>query len=418
MASCTARKNKAGDIISYQIKVSRGRDKLTGKPLTPYTMTYTPPEGWSKRAIERELRRVMGEFEAACKRGEVMTKDQQKAQAERAKHVQARAMTFSEYIAVFLREKEVSYTPGTLVNYKVALTRAARVLGDTAMENITFLALKQYFEALQRDGHSAQSGKPLAYRTVLKDYTVLHSFFANAVENQVISVSPMQGMKRPRPNKGERQKEPVSFTESEVAYILQCLEKEPLKWRALVMFALDSGCRRGEIVGLKWSDIDFETGKVNICHNAQYTAGKGTYITTPKNGKNREIYINRPVLDVLYQWKVQQALCLAGKGIRPTGYCFTGPDGNMMRPQTPTDYLASFGKRYGIPGLHPHALRHTMATISIANGADVVSICCKLGHSTPSITLDVYSHANEEAQRRANEALSKAIYHKKQAVGK
>lgn len=76
MASYTARKNKAGQIVSYQIKVSRGRDKLTGKQLTPYTMTYTPPEGWSKRAITRELQKVMGEFEAACNRGEILTKEE------------------------------------------------------------------------------------------------------------------------------------------------------------------------------------------------------------------------------------------------------------------------------------------------------------------------------------------------------
>ena len=82
----------------------------------------------------------------------------------------------------------------------------------------------------------------------------------------------------------------------------------------------------------------------------------------------------------------------------------------MMNPQAPTSYLSRFGKKYNLPGIHPHALRHTMATISIANRADIVSISEKLGHSEPSITLNVYSHANEEAQRRANEALAQAIY--------
>ena len=85
MASYTPRKNKAGEIISYQIKVSRGRDKLTGKQLTPYTMTYTPPEGWSKRAIERDLQKVMGEFEAACNRGEILTKEEQKTAVKEAR---------------------------------------------------------------------------------------------------------------------------------------------------------------------------------------------------------------------------------------------------------------------------------------------------------------------------------------------
>ena len=82
----------------------------------------------------------------------------------------------------------------------------------------------------------------------------------------------------------------------------------------------------------------------------------------------------------------------------------------MMNPQAPTSYLSRFGEKYKLPGIHPHALRHTMATLSIANGADVVSVSEKLGHAEPSITLNVYSHANEEAQRRANEVLAEALY--------
>lgn len=82
----------------------------------------------------------------------------------------------------------------------------------------------------------------------------------------------------------------------------------------------------------------------------------------------------------------------------------------MMNPQAPTAYLNRFGKKYNLPGIHPHALRHTMASLSIANGADIVSVSEKLGHAEPSITLNVYSHANEEALRRANEALAQAIY--------
>jgi len=78
MASITPRRNKVGEIVSYQVKVSRGRDALTGKPLTPYTTTYTPPEGWSRKAVERDMARFVGEFEAACKRGEVLTREEAK----------------------------------------------------------------------------------------------------------------------------------------------------------------------------------------------------------------------------------------------------------------------------------------------------------------------------------------------------
>ena len=361
MASYTARKNKAGEIVSYQIKVSRGRDKLTGKQLTPFTTTYTPPDGWSKKAVERDLIRFMGEFEAACKRGEVLTKEQEKARAieqiEQAKREQAeqeRKPTFTRYIEMYIKEK-AAFAPGTLENYRTALQRAAAVFGEMKMEDITNLTVKQYINDLQANGKNQFNGKPLAHKTILKHYIVLHALFENAVENEVIEVSPMQKMKRPKPRKDETPKEPVVYTESEVQYIYKCLDNEPLKWKALVMFAIDSGCRRGEIIGLKWSEIDFKTGKVNICRNAQYTAGKGTYISNQKNRKNREIYLNRPVLTVLAEWKRQQALLHFGQGIPQSEFCFTQDNGKMMNPQAPTSYLSRFGKKYNLPGIHPHA---------------------------------------------------------------
>lgn len=422
MASYSPRKDKNGQIISYQIKVTRGRDKLTGKQLTPFTKTYIPPEGWSKKAVERDLIKVMGEFEAACKRGEVLTKEQEREKAlreiEEKKRLQAEAErkpTFNRYIDIFMREKSASFAPGTLENYCNVLKKASVVFGDLKMEEIDFLRVKQYIIDLQNNGTNDFNGKPLAHKTIIKHYIVLHALFENAVENEVIPFSPMQNMKRPKPRKDEVSKEAVVYTEKEIQYIMECLNQEPLKWKALIMFAIDSGCRRGEIIGLKWEEIDFRTGRVNICRNAQYTAGKGTYISTPKSRKNRVIYLNRPVLAVLSEWKRQQALLHFSQRIPNNGFCFTQDNGQMMNPQAPTSYLSRFGKKYNLPGIHPHALRHTMATLSIANGADIVSISEKLGHAEPSITLNVYSHANEEAQQRANEVLADAIYNRKQA---
>lgn len=422
MASFTARKNKAGEVISYQIKVSRGRDKLTGKQLTPYTMTYTPPKGWSKRAIERDLQKVMGEFETACNRGEILTKEQEKAKAaaelEREEQRQAeerRKPTFSQYIEIFLHEKAASLSPVTIQNYRRELEKAAAVFGSMKMVDIDFLTLKGYFTELQANGKQHYTGKPLKFQSIIQHYTVIHSFFENAVENEVLEHSPMQKMKRPKPRKDEEIKKTESYSEDEVKYIIECLSKEPLKWKALVMFAIDSGCRAGEIVGLKWSEVDFKTGKVNICRNVQYTAEKGAYISTPKSRKSREIILNRPALAILAEWRKEQALFFLRLGIAQSGFCFTTDSGEIMKPGSFTAYLRTFGKRYNLPGIHPHTLRHTMASLTIANGGDIVSVSKKLGHANTAITLNVYSHANEEAQRRANDAFAEAIYNQKKA---
>ena len=409
MASFTARKNKAGEIVSYQIKVSRGRDKLTGKQLTPFTTTYTPPDRWSKKAIERELIKVMGEFEAACNRGEVLTKEQEKAHAQEQAEEQKKP-TFNQYVELFIKEKSATLSATTIQSYKQSLKRPAAVFGKIKLEDIDYLSVKKFITDLQTAPGGKGKKKPLAHGTIVTYYTTLHTLFESAVENGVIESNPMQRMKKPKARKDDIQKEPICYTAEEIAYIMECLNKEPLKWRALVLFLIDSGCRRGEVAGLKWEEIDFKTGKVNICRNAQYTKEKGVYISTPKSHKSREIIINKPVLTVLKEWKRQQTLLYFGQGKSTDGYCFTQNEGELLNPNTVTAYIRDFGKRYNLPGMHPHALRHTMATLSIANGADVVSVSKKLGHCNPSVTLNIYSHANEEAQRRATEILAEALY--------
>lgn len=422
MASVTPRKNKAREVISYQIKVSRGRDKLTGKQLTPFTTTFTPPDGWSRKAIERELLRVMGEFETACKRGEVLTREQEKAKAaaeieqERLRMAEDRRKpTINQYTEIFLQEKAANLSPVTLHNYRMELEKAAAVFGNTKMVDIDFLAVKGYFTELQANRKHQYTGKPLKFQSILQHYTVLHSFFENAVENEVLEHSPMQKMKRPKPRKDEEIKQTISYSESEVKYIIECLHREPLKWEAIGRFAIDSGCRASEIMGLKWNEIDFENGRCIIRHNVQYTAETGAFVSTPKSRKSREIFINRPALAILAEWKKDQALFFFKLGIPQSGFCFTRDSEEIMKPGDFSAYLRRFGKRYNLPGIHPHALRHTMASVAITNGADPVSVSKKLGYANPSITLNVYSHANEESQRKANDILAEALYNKKQA---
>lgn len=418
MASIRPRTNKQGDIISYEIRVTRGRN-ADGKQLKPYVMSWPRPDGWSDKAVQREVAKVAGQFEADCNAGLVLTKEERLKQEreaqreqERLQQEEERKVTFQRYMEVFMQDKGATYSPNTRENYTVVLNRACSTLGDMRMIDIDFLTVKRYVSDLQTEGKNQFNGKPLAYKTVLKHYIVLHAFFANAVENKVIPSNPMQDMKRPKPRKDEIQKPAVSYTAEEVKRLISCLEAEPLKWRALTLFMLDSGCRRGEAVGLKWDSIDFKTGKVEISRNAQYTSGKGTYITTPKSGKSRTIYINAPVLAVMHEWRREQALQFMAQGIPLNGFCFTQDNGKMMNPQAPTAYLERFGKKYGFRGIHPHALRHTMASLSIANGADIVSISKKLGHAEVSITLDVYSHENEEAKQRASSILNEIIYRK------
>lgn len=327
--------------------------------------------------------------------------------------------TFARLLLNFFGDYDKSAPPPASFNdtpnaleMKLALTDSTLVLADDRIPSTT-PAIRAKMETMEQRivrmiGERVGRGRLNADSTMKTVY--------RPVEDGFIETSPMQRMKYPKPRKDEAGKGITVYDAEQVKYILQCAEQEPLKWRAFIMLALDTGCRKGEIVGLKWSDIDFKTGRVTISRNVQYTNGStGIYVTTPKTGKARTITINPPALRVLAEWKREQLKAHAKQCIPIAGWVFTQDSGEVMHPNAPVSYMVRFGKRYNLPGIHCHALRHTMASLAITNGADAVSVSEKLGHAKPSITLDVYSHANEESQKRANEILASVIYEQKQA---
>lgn len=418
MASIRPIKDKTGEITKYQITVFLRKDPATGKQITK-SKTWRRPDGWSKKAIDRELNRVAGEFETKCKRGEILPRAMQKAkereeiEQEKARQAEERRKpTFNQYVEMFIKEKAVTLAPTTINTYERELKEFGKTFGDKKMADIDFLTIKGYFVELQSEGQNKYTGQPLKFRTIKSRYRILKGFFENAVENEVIEINPMQKLKPPKPRKDEVIKESDAFDETQVRYILACAENEPVERQAMIIFALDSGCRAGEIVGLKWSDIDFTSGCVNIRRNVQYTSKKGIYISTPKTHRNREIKLNAPALEKMKRWRIEQAQIFFKLGIKLSDFCFTRHNGDNMKPGDFTAYLKRFGNKYNIQNLHPHKCRHTMATISISHNADPVSVSKKIGHATPATTLNIYAHANEQAQLRANEILADAIYTK------
>ena len=411
--SKTLRTRKDGSRV-YEIRVSRGRDPDTGKQLTPYSMTWKIPENYSDKKAEREASKIEGQFIADCKAGKVLTKQEQKQrdkeiaeQKERERIEAENKPTFEKYVEVFLnRLQATGRAAGTVESYTRTLNRAAEIMGSHRITDITTLMVRKYIDDMMTNNDFKAS-------TQTRHFAVLRLLFESAVDDGIITTSPMDRMKRPKKPKEEIMAENAkekAYGESEVKHILECLDCEPMKWRTLITVMLDTGCRRGEICGLKWENVNLDTGEVNICNNRQYTPGKGVYDTSPKNGKSRTVFLTMPALALLKRWSREQRLELFKHGVSCKGYVFNGIYGDGMHPSHISRYFKQFGERYGIPNFHPHALRHTMATISIANGADVVSVSKKLGHSNIALTLNVYSHANEEAQRRANDVLANAIY--------
>lgn len=379
--------------VFYEISVSRGRGK------SRLTRRWYPPEGWSRKAIERELAAVAAEFERQSDAGEVISRAEQKDREAQAAAEAAKILTFRQYgERAFMPSKTVTMSENSRSNYQGYLDKKIYpALGDLKLPEITPAQITALLLDIQAEGK--------AHSTVIKVYTILHSFFKMAYLGDMIDRNPMDKVERPKPRKDEvKESGPLAYTPSEVQKIVAGLEREPLKWRALVHLLIDTGIRRGECCALQWKNIDFATGAVSIRGNLCYTKAKSVYLDTPKNSHLRTVYVGERTLALLRQLRVEQAK----KSI--SAYVFTqeaSPE--PMHPQSPTRYLKKFSVRYGVADLHPHKLRHTFASIAITNGADIASVSEALGHSDKAVTLRMYTHADQESISQAAQIVREAI---------
>lgn len=157
------------------------------------------------------------------------------------------------------------------------------VLGGMKLPEITSAQIIALLLDMQAEGK--------AHSTVIKVYTILRSFFKMAYLGDMISRNPMDKVDRPRPRKDEvKTDRSLAYTPAEMQTIIANLEREPLKWQALIHLLIDTGIRRGECCALQWNNIDFDTGAITIAGNLCYTPTKDVYLDTSKNGHTRTVY--------------------------------------------------------------------------------------------------------------------------------
>ena len=392
MASTRQLTTKDGRVF-YEITVSRGRGK------SRLTKRWYPPDGWSKRAINRELASVAAEFERQSDAGEVVTRaEKREKEAEKAKE-EAKILTLRQYgERVFMPAKTVTMSENGRSNYQGNLnSRIYPVLGDIKLPEITPAQITALLLDVQMEGKS--------HSTVLKIYTILHSLFKMAYRGDMIERNPMDKVERPKPRKDEvKSTQPDALSAVEVNQVLTTLREEPLKWQALIHVLIDTGVRRGECCALRWENVDFKTGTLTISGNLCYTKDKGVYLDTPKNGKTRTVYVGEDTLALLRQLRLQQAESTISEWV------FTQENSaEPMHPQSPTRYMKRFSQRCGVSNLHPHILRHSFASIAITNGADIASVSEAMGHSDKAVTLRMYTHANQESISRASQIVRDAV---------
>lgn len=177
-----------------------------------------------------------------------------------------------------------------------------------------------------------------------------------------------------------------------------------------------TGCRRGEIMGLKWSKVDWENHRIKIDSNLLYAGDCGLYEDTTKTSNVRYIPLPDETLRMLRRYRAEQnqLRLVKGEHWKDTDVVFTQDNGLPMYPDSIGSWLTKFSKRHNLPHINPHAFRHTAASLLIANGIDVVTVANMLGHSQVSTTDNIYAHIIEAERTKASECLADVILHTKQ----
>lgn len=393
MASKTPRKDKDGNITSYQIEVYRGRDS-EGKKLKPYSMTWQVPEGWkSENKIKKELDRVAVQFEIDCKGGKVPLDKK----------------TFKQYSDYVISLKERDRKHRTIHRYKELLERVNEEIGHMKLADITGEHLNKLYLKLGSKGTNKKTGEPLSPQTIRHHHRVIHMIFAQAMKERIFLYNIADTATPPK----VVSKEAEFFELEEVLAIRDALRLQPLKWQVITALLIDTGARRGEIAGLQWSYVNFKDGGIDIRNNLQYTSERGIYLEdTTKNMENHFVSVAPEIMKLLNVYRKEQLeyKLQCGDFWQETGYCFTQNNGLPIHPNSLNGWFTIFSKKYNLPHINPHKFRHTQASLLYSLGEDPVTISKRLGHKKVSTTQDIYSHVLKGADKRASDKLANALY--------
>jgi len=266
--------------------------------------------------------------------------------------------------------------------YKFALDHVRRELGNKQLQKLRPADLAAFYAMLAREG--------LAPRTIKLIHSVLHRALGQAKAWGVIRDNPAEIAK---PAKVSDRETPM-LQPDQAAVLLERLRGGPLYLLAAV--ALGAGMRRNEMLGLRWGDVDLEAGRLTIEQSLEQTAAYGIRTKGPKTKHGRRT-ISLPahlVMELRQHWREQQEQRLAiGLGKAPdSAPVFATAEGGFMSPNAITKAWPVAMAAIDMPAVTLHSLRHTHASMLIANGVDILTISRRLGHSSPTITLNVYGH--------------------------
>lgn len=414
--------------------------KETGKTVGA---TFKPDPAKTQRQNRKDLELFAAEFERKVCNG---------------LYLDGEKITFKEFAETWLKDYcEPDLEESTTEMYRQLLYRhIIPEIGGYTLSAVQPRTLNQLYRKLSKKKKADGSGT-LSPTTVKRCKAIISSMYHTAMKWDVCDSDPTKRSDLPRSDKVDKVE---YFTDEQAIRFLEALEKpqacirkahdriddtgkkyhvdsyielQPVnpQYRLFFNMAIFCGCRRGELIALTWKDIDFTKKKIHIIKNTTIVGSK-IVTTTPKTHSGiRTVSMPDVVSNMLMDWKTQEkekmlALGTAWKGKRgkdfDENWVFIRDDGGQMYPSSPTGAFRKLIKRYNdnlpegeepLPYITLHGLRHTSATLSIAQGTDIRTVSARLGHAQTSTTLNIYSHAIESKDAEAAKMLENLLIRRK-----
>lgn len=304
--------------------------------------------------------------------------------------------TVKSYLTGWLdsREKHGEIKPSTARMYRAYIEKdILPSMGGVELRKVTKSDAADLIRELRESDRGAV--------TIRRIHATLSSAFADAVANGKMQDNPCAGLILPKADKKRLdvwgRDDTVRFLETAQAHRLGVLFE----------LAILTGMRRGEICGLRWSDVDLVERRI-IVRTQLVQVGRETVETTIKTeaGQHRVVGLSDHLVGLLMGWQIRQddERTAWGEAYQDSGRVFTYEDGRELRPGYPSKVLETMVGRLGIPHMRFHDLRHLFASIQLQQGTTIGVVSKMMGHSNSAITLDLYSHMIDDTAQRAADA--------------
>lgn len=324
---------------------------------------------------------------------------------QRGTFVEPTTKTLAEYLDEWVAAIEATLRPSTWDSYKSVIgSYVIPRLGTVRLSKVTAPRLNAFYAELLREGRA--DGGSLSARTVRYVHTILRRAFEDAVRWQQLARNPASHANPPKPKASELS----VWDETQLRAFLASVVDDRLY--SLWVLAATTGMRRGELMGLRWTDIDFSAAKVFI-RQTRVSVRYEVATSQPKTKtSNRGIAIDSASMNALRSFRAAQLeeRLAFGPGYKETGLVFTREDGEPLHPETVTDMFKRRAAGANLPPIRFHDLRHTYASLALKGGIHPKVVSQRLGHSSIAITLDTYSHVLSGVDEDAADAVSRMIF--------